>query len=470
MQIDERHRAILVDLYELTMAEAYFDREMFAPATFSLFIRKYPENRGYFVSAGAEEVVEYLESFRYSAEDLTYLKSLDLFSADFLNYLAELRFTGNVHAIPEGRLFFKDEPIVEVTAPIIEAQLAETYIINAINLPVTIASKAARCYRAAEGRGLVDFALRRTQGADAGMAVARSSYIAGFDATSNVAAGKLYGLPTSGTMAHSFVMSFEDEVESFRAFARTFGDQTVLLIDTYDTLSGAQKAVEVAREMQSRGRRLRGVRLDSGDMVDLSRKVRGILDEAGFEDVHIFASGSYDEYKIARSIADGAKIDAFGVGTKMGVSADTPYTDIAYKLVQYDERPVLKLSSGKRSLVAEKQVFRSSRDGQYRQDTIALRDEELDGEPLLVPMMKDGGRRVDPTPAKTIRDRFMEEFNRFDPAVRKIEAPGEYTVRISDKLQALQDRIVQETRQKELEGEGSQEKLADGGPTAGIPK
>jgi nicotinate phosphoribosyltransferase len=451
MQIEERHRAILVDLYELTMAQAYFDREMFAPATFSLFIRKYPNHRGYFVSAGAEEVVEYLESFRYSDEDLTYLKSTGLFSVEFLDYLAQVRFTGNVHAIPEGRLFFKNEPIVEVTAPIIEGQLAETYIINAINLPVTIASKAARCYHAAEGRGLVDFSLRRTQGADAGMAVARSSYIAGFDATSNVAAGKLYGLPTSGTMAHSFVMSFEDEIESFRAFARTFGDQTVLLIDTYDTLTGAEKAVEVAREMKSKGRNLRGVRLDSGDMVELSRQVRRILDENGFEDVQIFASGSYDEYKIARSISEGARIDAFGVGTKMGVSADTPYTDIAYKLVQYDERPVLKLSSGKKSLVAEKQVFRMQSEGRYRGDTIGLRHEKLDGEPLLAAMMKDGGRLKEAVPAEVIRDRFMEEFDRFDEAVRAIESPAEYPVRISDELQKLQDRIVEETRRKELD-------------------
>jgi len=451
MQIDERHAAIVVDLYELTMAQAYFEREMFAPATFSLFIRKYPPQRGYFVSAGAAAVVEYLESFRYTAEDLAYLESLGLFSTEFLHYLAEVRFTGNVHAIPEGRLFFKDEPIVEVTAPMIEAQLAETYIINAVNLPVTIASKAARCYRAAEGRGLVDFSLRRTQGADAGLVVARSSYIAGFNATSNVAAGKLYGLPTSGTMAHSFVMSFEEEIESFRAFARTFGDQTVLLIDTYDTLTGAEKAVEVAREMKSRGRSLRGVRLDSGDMVDLSRRVRSILDDAGFEDVQIFASGGYDETKIAHSIADGAKIDAFGVGTKMGVSADTPYTDIAYKLVQYDDRPVLKLSSGKRSLVAEKQVFRRRDDGGCREDTIGLRDETLNGEPLLISMMQDGVRRVDPESAQTIRDRFLEEFDRFDEAVRAIEDPQAYPVVISGELQALQDRTVDEIKRKELD-------------------
>jgi len=453
MHIDERNRAIVVDLYELTMAQAYFDREMFAPATFSLFIRKYPSHRGYFVSAGAEDVVEYLESFHYSNEDIAYLESLDLFSAEFLKYLSELRFSGHVHAIPEGRLFFKDEPIVEVTAPIIEAQLAETYIINAVNLPVTIASKAARCYRAAEGRGLVDFSLRRTQGADAGMAVARSSYIAGFKATSNVAAGKLYGLPTSGTMAHSFVMSFDEEIESFRAFARTFGDQTVLLIDTYDTLTGAEKAVEVAREMRAEGHNLRGVRLDSGDMVDLSRKVRNLLDEAGFEDVQIFASGGYDEYKIARSIADGAEIDAFGVGTKMGVSADTPYTDIAYKLVQYDDRPVLKLSSGKRSLVAEKQVFREQDNGRYVADTIALRGESLAGEPLLEAMMEDGARRLEPQSAETIRDRFMAEFERFDPAVRAIEEPERYPVHISDALQTLQDRIVEEIKRKELDAD-----------------
>jgi len=450
MNPDLKQLELLTDLYEFTMAEAYFQSGMFAPATFSLFIRDYPPNRGYFVSAGLENVLDYLEQVRYSPEDLDYLRSTALFSEDFLHYLGDLRFSGDVHAIPEGHLFFKDEPLLEVTAPIIEGQLMESFIINAVNLQVTLATKVSRCVHAARGRDVVDFSLRRTQGIDAGLKIARAGYIAGLAGTSNVLAGKIYKIPVSGTMAHSFITSFKEEIDAFRAFAETFGDQTVLLIDTYDTLAGAEKAVAVGTEMAQRGRKLKGVRLDSGDMTQLSKQVREMLDKAGFKDVKIFASGGFDEFKIADALAKGAEIDAFGVGTKMGVSADSPYTDIAYKLVQYDGRPVLKLSSGKKTLVAEKQVFRRINGRRLAKDIIGLQDESIKGRILLKAAMKNGKRLQPPESLKAIRQRFKDEFSRLGDDVKAIERPGQFPVEISPELEKLQNKVMHKVIEKEL--------------------
>jgi nicotinate phosphoribosyltransferase len=441
---------MLTDLYEFTMAQVYFREQMFQPATFSLFIREYPPHRGYFISAGLEGALDFLESMRFAPDDLEYLDSTGLFSRDFLDYLADFRFTGEVFAVPEGRLFFKDEPVLEVTAPIIEAQLAETAVINMLNLQVNIATKVSRCVHAAQGRNIVDFSLRRTQGADAGMAVARAGYIAGMSATSNVLAGKSLGIPVAGTMAHSFVTSFEEEIDAFRTFARTFGDRTVLLIDTYDTLSGAENAVVVAKELAASSRRLRGVRLDSGDMVALSRKVRDLFRRKGLEYVDIFASGGFDEFKIERSIRNGAEIDAFGVGTKMGVSADSPYTDIAYKLVQFNGRPIMKLSSGKKTLVAPKQVFRRKKNSRLIADTIALRQEMLEGEPLLRAVMRGGKRTGERETLEAIRGRFKEEFEKLAPATKSIENPQMHPVGISDRLESLQQRVKHHIIEKEL--------------------
>jgi nicotinate phosphoribosyltransferase len=442
--------ALLTDLYEFTMAQAYLQNNMFAAATFSLFIRDYPPHRGYFVSAGLEDVLDFLEWFHYSQEDLDYLSSTGLFSEDFLHYLSELRFTGDVYAIPEGRLFFKDEPVLEVTAPIIEGQLMESFVINAINLQTNMASKVSRCVYVANGRNIVDFSLRRTQGTDAGLKVARTGYIAGLAGTSNVLAGKLHKIPVSGTMAHSFITSFNEEIDAFRAFAEVFGDNTVLLIDTYDTLTGAEKAIEVAKEMAKRGQKLKGVRLDSGDMTKLSKQVRELLRQEGLEDVNIFASGGFDEFKIADSLADGAEIDAFGVGTKMGVSADSPYTDMAYKLVQYDGRPVLKLSSGKKTLVAEKQVFRKQANGRLNKDIIALRHENIEGEPLLKPVMEGGKRLQPPESLDVIRERFTREFTMLDDTFKAIKDPKVYLVEISPKLEKLQQKVIHKIIEKEL--------------------
>jgi len=441
---------LLTDLYELTMGAAYYRQKMFAPATFSLFIRDYPPHRAYFVSAGLDEVLDFLASLNFSQEDLDYLDGTGRFSQDFLHYLSQLRFTGHVSAIPEGRLFFKDEPILEVTAPIIEAQLVETYVINAINLQVAIATKASRCVHAAEGRSLVDFSLRRTQGAEAGLKVARTSFLSGFDGTSNVLAGKLYNIPIFGTMAHSFITSFENEIDAFRAFSQVFPENTVLLIDTYENMSGARNAAQIAREMAARGHSLKGVRLDSGDMAEISKKVKAFFDAEGLKEISIFASGGFDEFKIAQVLKEGAKIDAFGVGTKMGVSADAPYTDMAYKLVKYDERPVLKLSAGKKTLVDEKQVFREKRDGKLIKDVISLRREKGSGEPLLKPIMRHGERSEPPDTLEAIRTRFREEFEQLDDCHKAITNPKPFPVELSGGLQNLQEEVVHEVKEKEL--------------------
>src|SRR5919112_847844 len=365
--------ALLTDLYQLTMAQAYFTDHKTDRATFSLFIRSYPLNRGFFISAGLHDVLEFLETFSLNGPALDYLSTQNLFTNDFLKFLEKLRFTGDVWAVPEGQLFFKDEPILEVTAAIIEAQVVETFIINQINLQSLIATKAARCVHAAGNLPVVDFALRRTHGIDAGMKVARSSYLAGFAGTSNVLAGKKYEIPIFGTMAHSFVTSFGDETDAFRSYAASFPENATLLIDTYDTIAGARKAVEVAKEMAARGQRLKGVRIDSGDLAGLAIKVRKILDHAGFQGVKIIGSGGLDEYDLSELSAAQIPFDSYGVGTKMGTSSDAPWSDMAYKLVEYGDRPVLKRSPGKSSWPGAKQLFRQrNNQGQLEKDIVGL--------------------------------------------------------------------------------------------------
>lgn len=448
-----KNLALITDLYELTMAASYFDRGMFEPATFSLFIRNYPSNRNYFISAGLDDVLAFLETLRFRSDDLAYLKETGFFNPDFLSYLRRFRFCGDVFALPEGRLFFVDEPIVEVTAPLIEAQIVETYLINAINLQTMIATKASRCFHAAGKRKLVDFSLRRTQGTDAGMKVARASYIGGFTGTSNVMAGKTYGIPIFGTMAHSYIISFDQEIEAFRAYAQSFPENVVLLVDTYDTLQGTKKAVKVGQEMAAKGHQLQGIRLDSGDMAKLSREARKILNEGGLKNTKIFASGGFDEFKIRKVLDRGGDIDSFGVGTKMGVSADSPYFDMAYKLVKYAGRPVLKLSSEKQTLASEKQVFRFvTSGGKMKKDIIALRNERIPGgEPMLKRVMK-AGKRVGTTPSlPSIQKTFLAEFFRLDDRCKSIEKNKvEYPVSLSPRLRALQSRVIQKVKKKEL--------------------
>lgn len=434
---------LFTDLYELTMAASYYEHNVTSEATFSLFIRDYPLDRSYFVSAGLEDVLRELEIFHFSESDINYLEKTDLFTDDFISYLKQLRFSGHIHAMPEGTIFFANEPVLEVTAPVIEAQLLETFILNTIGFQTIIASKAARCVHAAEGRDLIDFSLRRTQGQDAGIKVARSTYIAGFAATSNVLAGKFYDIPISGTMAHSYISVFNSEIEAFSAFSHTFPDNSVFLIDTYDTVEGAKNAVIVAKNMKKNGNSLKGIRLDSGDMTDLSKKVRKIMDDAGLSDVKIFASSGFDEFKVADVIARGAEIDAFGVGTKVGVSADAPYLDIVYKIVRFNDRDVRKLSPGKITLAGKKQVFRKSgSNGRYVEDTVGMRDEIIDGSKPLLESVMENGKSLHPFPPLcAVQERFKENFSSLDEKYKSLYGNILYPVKFSRRLVELQKGV-----------------------------
>jgi len=448
-----RDAALFTDLYELTMAASYSRERMRGEATFSLFVRRLPRQRAFLVAAGLDDVLAFLESFEFSEGAIRYLRSCGSFDASFLDFLGEVRFTGTVRAVREGTVLFADEPLLEVTAPIIEAQLVETAVINFVHLQTVLASKAVRSVLAARGRPIVDFGLRRTHGIDAGMKAARCAFIAGAAMTSNVLAALHYGVPPTGTMAHSYVTAFPREIDAFRAFARAFPRNTTLLIDTYDTVAAARKAVIVAREMEARGERLAGVRLDSGDLVSLSTAVRQVLDEAGLRYVRIFASGGLDEEEVARCLEAGAPIDAFGVGTRMNVSADAPYLDIAYKLVRYDGRNVLKLSPGKATWPGEKQVYRLRRpDGQFERDVLAVRDEPPPRgavEPLLQRVMA-GGRIVEPQPTLTaIREHCARQVAALPEANRRLAGPR-YSVEPSEELLALRRALEAELEASEV--------------------
>ena len=437
--------ALLTDLYQLTMGQAYFREGRMGRATFSLFIRSYPPDRGYFVCAGLQDILDFLQTFSFDTAALDYLAAQQLFSEDFLLYLSKLKFTGDLWAIPEGRIFFADEPIVEISAPIIEAQLVETFVINQIHLQSLIATKAARCIYAAGDRPLVDFALRRTHGTDAGMKVARASYLAGFAGTSNVRAGQQYGIPIVGTMAHSFIMSFEHEVDAFRSYVAAFPNNAILLIDTYDTTAGARNAARVAKEMAGRGQKLIGVRIDSGDLGAQAHAVRKIFNEANLPDVKIIGSGGLDEYDLAELSAANAPFDSYGVGTKMGTSADAPWSDMSYKLVEYQERAVLKLSTGKASWPQRKQVFRA-RDKQNKVagDVIGGREENCSEEKLLREYLRDGERVDGDATLSGSRKIFAEDFAALPESVKALRNPARYPVAFSARLIELRERTTRE--------------------------
>ncbi|GHJ53812.1 nicotinate phosphoribosyltransferase [Nonomuraea sp. TT08I-71] len=431
------------DLYELRMAASYLRRDMTERATFSLFVRRLPPRRGFLVAAGLAEALAFLESFAFDDAELGYLRDVVGFDEPALTALAGMRFTGDVWAVPEGRVVFADEPLLEVTAPIAEAQLVETGVLNLITFHTTVATKAARCRLAAGGAQLVDFAFRRTHGIEAGAGVARASAIAGFAATSDVEAAMRYGIFPSGTMAHSYVEAFPDERAAFRAFAADFPTNPIFLVDTYDTPAGVRAAVDVVTELGLTGPV--GVRLDSGDLGALARQARAILDGAGLRQARIIASGSLDEDVIAGLVARGAPIDGYGVGTKMGVSYDAPSLDSAYKLVAYGDRPVLKLSPGKATLPAAKQVFRDLTGAAG--DVVGLRDEPPPGgrEPLLVPVMR-GGRRLDPAdPAEAVRaarGRFDADLAWLPEPATRLADPAPPAVTVSPALSALHERVA----------------------------
>ena len=400
MPLSPASDSLFTDLYQLTMAQSYYQNGQTQRATFSLFFRNFPPSRAYYVFCGLESALDYLEALRFDEEDIASLNRLEIFDTGFLDFLRQLRFTGDVRAMREGEVFFENEPVMEVSGPIIECQLVETFLLNQINLESMLATKAARVVDASSERSVVDFAARRTHGQDSAMKQARSSYIAGFDGTSNVAAAAEFGIPAVGTMSHSFISSFTSELEAFRAYARSFPDSSTFLVDTYDTLGGVANAITVAHEMEAQGQRLRAIRLDSGDLAHLAHRSRAMLDDASLGYVQILASGGLDEYSIAKLVLAGAPIDGFGVGTRVGASADAPYTDFVYKLVEYDGRPVMKFSEGKVNLPGPKQVGRHiGFDGTMRLDVIHEADEYTPirgGEPLLLPIM--GERKADPSP------------------------------------------------------------------------
>jgi|SRR3990170_1005267 len=438
----EENMSMFTDLYELTMCASYFDNKKFNPATFDLFIRRLPPGRPYFLFAGLEQVLRFLEKMKFTEEHLAYLRKQG-FEEAFLEYLRNFKFTGEVWAVPEGSVVFPNEPLIQVTAPIIEAQVVETFLLNTINLQTMIATKASRVVHAAQGKPVIEFGLRREHGIDAGIKVARCSYIAGCAGTSNVLAGMAYGIPVFGTMAHSFVMSFEKEIDAFRAFAKTFPNNSTLLIDTYDDITGAEKAAQVAKELERKGCKLGGVRLDSGDLAETSKKVRALLDKKGLQQVSIFASGDLDEYKIADLLSKDAKIDAFGVGTKMGTSADYPYTDVIYKLSETmnDEggfSPIMKLSKGKVTLPGRKQVFRfKDKKGNYRKDTIALAEEEVDAEPLLMKVMDHGKTCIALPSLNDIRNAALQNLANLPEKYKKLTEASTYPVTLSRPLEDL---------------------------------
>jgi nicotinate phosphoribosyltransferase len=438
--------ALLTDLYELNMAASYLRRGMDGLATFSLYVRGLPKQRGFLVAAGQEACLDFLETVSFDEGDLAYLSSIG-FDDRAIEDFRDLRFDGEVWAVPEGSIVYSEEPIMEVTAPVAVGQLVETYLLNQITLHTTLATKAARYVLAADGRDLVDFAFRRTHGTEAAMAVARASAMVGFAATSNVEAAHRYGLRVAGTMAHSFIEAFPTEREAFLAFAEDHPTRTTFLVDTYDTRNGVRHAIDVIRELGLSDHL--GVRLDSGDLDALARQARALLDEAGLTAARIFASGGLDELEVAELVKAGAPVDAFGIGTQMGVSADAPYVDSVYKLTEYDGDPKLKLSSAKATAPGRKQVWRSD-DG----DLLALREEPgPDGaHPMLSPVMR-GGARLTPSPSlDESRERFRADLEVVPAKARRLTHPEHVDVPHSAALRALTEATRAEALRRSVEG------------------
>ena len=433
--------ALLVDLYELTMAQAYCESGMNDTAVFELFFRSLPESRNYLVTCGLEHVLAHLENLRFDDRALDYLASLAQFTPEFLDWLSRLRFTGDVYAAPEGTVAFAGEPVLQVVAPLVEAQIVETFVLNQVHYETLVASKASRVVTAAGGRTVVDFGMRRTHGSSAAMMAARAGYISGIDATSNVLAGRVFGIPLAGTMAHSYVQTHDDEEDAFCDFVRLY-PETTLLVDTYDTLEGVRKVIDLAARMGDEFN-VRAVRLDSGDLVELAAHVRRMLDEAGLSRVRIFASGSLDEHRIAEIVAAGAPVDGFGVGTRLGTSQDAPSLDSAYKLVEYRGEGRMKLSVRKATVPWRKQVFRRERAGAPVGDVVGRAGERLPGRPLLVPVM-EGGRRLPEGEfdIELARGRAQSQVESLPAELRALEeAAAPYPVELSDELEEAQQRI-----------------------------
>jgi nicotinate phosphoribosyltransferase len=442
--MDGANNPLLTDLYQLNMLQAYLERGETETAVFEFFVRRLPPRRGFLIAAGLAPVLEYLELLRFSREELEWLASTGRFNSLLLDYLATFRFTGDVHAMPEGTAFFANEPILRVTAPLPQAQLVETRIINILHFQTLIASKAARFVLAAPDKLLVDFGLRRAHGAEAGLMAARASYIAGFAGTATVLAEKVFGIPSYGTMAHSFIQIHDDESTAFEHFAGARPDNLTLLIDTYDTEAAARKVVALAPRLRARGISIRAVRIDSGDLIEHSKRVRQILDDGGLKEVTIFASGGLDEDAIAEMIRARAPIDGFGVGTNLTTSSDAPNLDCVYKLQEYAGNPRRKRSEGKHTWPGRKQVWRKfDSDDRMIGDVLSLESDGQIGFPLITPAMINGKRAINLPSLSDTRDHAARNLARLPPALRQIEPTAGYPVEISSALKMLAAEVDQ---------------------------
>jgi len=436
--------ALLTDLYQLTMLQGYDDSGMEDIAVFEFFVRKLRPGRGFLLGAGLEQVLEFLQGLHFTPQEMAWLHATGRFSKKFLGHLETMRFSGDVHAMPEGTVFFPNEPILRVSAPIAQAQLVETRLINLLHFQTLIASKAARMVLMAPDKLLVDFGLRRAHGAEAGLLAARASYLAGFSGTATVLAGMQFGIPVFGTMAHSFVQAHDDETLAFEHFAHAQPDNVVLLIDTYDTEAAARKVVALAPKLEQSGIRVKGVRIDSGNLADHARKVRKILDAGGLHHTTIFASGDLDEYVLRDMLASGAPVDGFGIGTHMDTSSDMPYLDCAYKLVEYAGKPRRKRSEGKQTWPGRKQVYRYyDADDRMAWDLVTVEGDEQAGEPLITQVMRGGERLVPAVKLTDIRSHAAVNLQQLPEAQRQLQEPSEYVVEISSALQQLAERVDQ---------------------------
>ena len=438
--------ALLTDLYQLTMLQGYFRTGMRETAVFEFFARRLPPARGFLMAAGLEQALAFLEDFRFAPAELDWLAAREGFDADFVDHLAALRFGGAVHAMPEGSVCFANEPILRVTAPIAEAQIVESRLINILHFQTLIASKAARMALVAPGKQLVDFGFRRAHGEAAGLYAARAGYLAGFTGSATVEAERLFGVPAYGTMAHSFVQAHRDETEAFLNFARACPGNVVLLIDTYDTEAGAEKVVALAPRLASEGVAIRAVRLDSGDLADHARKVRHILDAGGLAQVKIFASSGIDEYSLQELIGGGAPIDGYGIGTHLTTSADAPYLDCAYKIQEYAGEARRKRSEGKATWPGRKQVYRRyDEDGRMAGDVLTVEGDPQPGEALIQPVMAVGQRVQPPTPLADARQRAARALAHLPEHLRRLEHEPPYPVEVAPALRALAEAVDRRT-------------------------
>jgi nicotinate phosphoribosyltransferase len=430
--------SLLTDFYQLTMLSSYFRHGMTAPAVFELFVRRLPPARNFVLAAGLEQALEFLEGLRFTPDELDWVARSGRFDAEFVEHLATLRFTGEVHALAEGTVCFPEEPILRVTAPLPEAQLVESRLINLIHFQTLIASKAARAVLVAPGKLLVDFGFRRAHGGEAGLLAARAAHLAGMEGTATALAAMRFGVPVFGTMAHSFVQAHDDEAEAFARFAREQRGPIVLLLDTYDTETAAATVVQLARRLRTEGVRIDGVRIDSGDLAEHARRVRGLLDAGGLGDLTIFASGDLDEYRVRDLLAAGAPIDGFGLGSRLDTAADVPYLDCVYKLQEYAGRPRRKRSEGKATWPGRKQIYRRYGDhGRMAGDVLTLEDDPQDGEPLLRLVMRAGRRTGPASTLGEARARAAAELRALPDSLRTLDPAPPYPVEISPALHAL---------------------------------